>query len=145
MIFLLLNHLEQDLWQRKPQMAQGMTFFKEDQVREVSATNTSYIALHAHLHSPTDYLVSNYKVIWRKFMRPKVECHDWWENPDHSFITERIDGADIEMSNKTRSDCIPSTTWRTHGCYQFYVNQCDFTGVLKVIPRKHTQRQREKR
>lgn len=76
-------------------------------------------------------------------MSPKVERYNWWEDSDHCFITKTINSADVEMSNKTGSDWISSTTWRAHGSNQLYVNQCDFTCVLKIIPWKHIKIQND--
>lgn len=47
------------------------------------------------------------------------------------------------MSDETWGDGIPSAAWRPHGSYELYINQCDFGGVLKVIPGEHTEKERE--
>lgn len=88
------------------------------------------IEIVSYLHSATDYLVSNCEIFWNKFICSEVERYNSRENPDHCFITEGINGANIEVSQKARCDWVSSSSWWTHGSHQLYINKYNFICVF---------------
>lgn len=66
------------------------------------------------LHGCSHNLFAHSEVFGWKAIFAHVKSHNVGENADHSVITEGIDGAYVEMAQKTWCDCIPPTTRGPH-------------------------------
>ena len=52
----------------------------------------------------------------------------------HCLIIEFVDGDNIKVPDKSRSDGVSASSWGAHGCHHLDVNQLQLAGVLLVIP-----------